>query len=412
MQEKTSHAASYSIKQPPSITSTTNIIKFSTKNISKLSGSPGLSPQQSTNQEASSSSTIQSHITTYSTKKTVGILPTAVINALDASGNLQKVRVLFDSASQDSLITEDCIQRLQLPRQNARYALKGTNNSKGGVTRGVSQVQVSSRFDQTITINLEVFILNDLTSLLPPAQLKIPDLNILNSIQLADPQFDIPGKVDIMIGTDHVMELLRPGLIQTPEGQPIVTNTVFGWIVSGKIPCNVKPSEEIQSYHTSIDTDLQTFWEIEEVTPVTTKTQEELQCIQQFESTYQRNEAGRFIVRLPFKETSVPLGDSVYQAISRLNSMERRFKFDTKFMMEYHKFMDEILSLNHMEKIPPEQINSGDCYYLPHHAVIKESSTTTKLRVVFDASSKTKSGSSLNDNLMVGPSKTTFLQQY
>jgi len=42
-------------------------------------------------------------------------------------------------------------------------------------------------------------------------------------------------------------------------------------------------------------------------------------------------------------------------------------------------------------------------YYLPHHCVVKETSVTTKLRVVFDASNKTTSGVSLNDALMVGP---------
>lgn len=45
--------------------------------------------------------------------------------------------------------------------------------------------------------------------------------------------------------------------------------------------------------------------------------------------------------------------------------------------------------------------------YLPHHAVIKENSTTTKLRVVFDASRQTSNGKSLNDNLWTG----TALQQ-
>lgn len=46
----------------------------------------------------------------------------------------------------------------------------------------------------------------------------------------------------------------------------------------------------------------------------------------------------------------------------------------------------------------PNQIN----YYLPHHAIIKPTSSTTKLRVVFDASAKSDSDLSLNDVLMVG----------
>ncbi|XP_072751044.1 uncharacterized protein [Anoplolepis gracilipes] len=40
---------------------------------------------------------------------------------------------------------------------------------------------------------------------------------------------------------------------------------------------------------------------------------------------------------------------------------------------------------------------------MPHHCVIKEESSTTRLRVVFDASCKTTSGVSLNDTLMTGP---------
>ncbi|XP_018405306.1 PREDICTED: uncharacterized protein LOC108781739 [Cyphomyrmex costatus] len=40
---------------------------------------------------------------------------------------------------------------------------------------------------------------------------------------------------------------------------------------------------------------------------------------------------------------------------------------------------------------------------MPHHPVIKETSCTTKLRIVFDASAKTDEGLSLNDILMVGP---------
>ena len=58
-----------------------------------------------------------------------------------------------------------------------------------------------------------------------------------------------------------------------------------------------------------------------------------------------------------------------------------------------------------MEKIPESEIPIATMksFYLPHHCVLKEYSTVTKLRVVFDASAKTTSGVSLNDNLMLGP---------
>ena len=65
--------------------------------------------------------------------------------------------------------------------------------------------------------------------------------------------------------------------------------------------------------------------------------------------------------------------------------------------------MKEYLDLNHAEKVPEEELKVANAYYTPHHGVVKESSTTTKLRVVFDASAKTSTGYSLNDCLMVGP---------
>lgn len=72
--------------------------------------------------------------------------------------------------------------------------------------------------------------------------------------------------------------------------------------------------------------------------------------------------------------------------------------------MEYVKFMTEHEQLGHMERVSENEVlnNNGTCY-LPHHAVRKENCTSTKLRVVFDASSKTQTGNSLNDILLKGP---------
>lgn len=66
--------------------------------------------------------------------------------------------------------------------------------------------------------------------------------------------------------------------------------------------------------------------------------------------------------------------------------------------------MREYESTGHMSVVPASMDEVGmPVNYLPHHAVLKPSSTTTKLRTVFDASSKTSSGLALNDIMMTGP---------
>ncbi len=50
------------------------------------------------------------------------------------------------------------------------------------------------------------------------------------------------------------------------------------------------------------------------------------------------------------------------------------------------------------EEVPPSQLKSiHPTYYLPHHPVVRESSSSTKIRPVFDASAASYNGKSLND---------------
>ncbi|XP_050063210.1 uncharacterized protein LOC126552533 [Aphis gossypii] len=59
--------------------------------------------------------------------------------------------------------------------------------------------------------------------------------------------------------------------------------------------------------------------------------------------------------------------------------------------------------MGHMKIVSKEENQPSVAFYLPHHPVIKLSSLTTKLRVVFDASAKSTSNLSLNDVLLCGP---------
>ncbi|KAH8338623.1 hypothetical protein KR059_010402, partial [Drosophila kikkawai] len=67
----------------------------------------------------------------------------------------------------------------------------------------------------------------------------------------------------------------------------------------------------------------------------------------------------------------------------------------------YDSVIQEYIDLGHMKPVPPntDKIN----FYLPHHAVFKPEGATTKVRVVFNASSPSSNGNSLNDILYPGP---------
>ncbi|EFP04261.1 hypothetical protein CRE_26633 [Caenorhabditis remanei] len=74
-----------------------------------------------------------------------------------------------------------------------------------------------------------------------------------------------------------------------------------------------------------------------------------------------------------------------------------------RLLLPYEIFVKLVSGI--IEMVTPEMDNTTDpVYYIPHRVVVKESSLMTKLRIVFDASSKKGRELSLNDCLDPGPS--------
>lgn len=92
-----------------------------------------------------------------------------------------------------------------------------------------------------------------------------------------------------------------------------------------------------------------------------------------------------------------------------LHSLLRRFRDKPEEAKEYSEFISEYQNLGHMRPMPTPQNDLEQTVYLPHHGVIRESSSTTRLRVVFNTSSITSNGTSLNDHLHAGPKLQTDL---
>ncbi|XP_026730729.1 uncharacterized protein LOC113495929 [Trichoplusia ni] len=134
-------------------------------------------------------------------------------------------------------------------------------------------------------------------------------------------------------------------------------------------------------------------------------TEEQQKCEEYFNSTTRRVPDGRYVVRLPFREAdpACKYGRSREIAENSLKSLERKLHKNKEMKKRYTDVIKEYLHLGHMIPVPENDDKQSESVYLPHHAVIREDKSTTKVRVVFDASCKGINGVSLNDTLLIGP---------
>lgn len=129
-----------------------------------------------------------------------------------------------------------------------------------------------------------------------------------------------------------------------PGGLPTALNTIFRIVLMGRI-CEVSSNtacsllvKETSRIH------LRTFWEIEEVDSTFHANPLELQCEDLFAKTHTRDDSGRYVVSLPFKENPVILGESKQGALVRFHKLENQFGKEPSLKENYDTVMREYLS--------------------------------------------------------------------
>ncbi|XP_076295805.1 uncharacterized protein LOC143216540 [Lasioglossum baleicum] len=237
--------------------------------------------------------------------------------------------------------------------------------------------------------------------MLPDRQIDRSNLHIPANIRLADPEFHRPGKIDMLLGAGPTLACLSIGQIDLSKHRGndlVLQKTQLGWILGGDILTSSHSSHK--TFITNIHFDLQKFWEIEEGTVKQFRSCDDQACENHFAATVKRNTSGRYMVALPFNDKKDQLGESRSRALKRFWALERKLERDPTLREQYTKVLEEYLELGHMKQA--KNIDTPG-FYLPHHAVIKPSSSTTKTRVVFDGSAKSTTHLSLNETLRIGP---------
>ncbi|XP_055523135.1 uncharacterized protein LOC129717295 [Wyeomyia smithii] len=335
-------------------------------------------------------------------------LLTVVVNVIDAYGHAHPARALLDSASQPNLISNRLARILRLKRKSVNITVQGAGQMSKMIQESLFATITSRK--RNFSCGVEFLIMDKVTADLPAQFVSTAEWNLPTDIFLADPAFNKSQPVDMVIGVKHFYSFFPSSArMQLRENLPLLVDSVFGWVVAGSAGLASSTSQQpscsvVAVSMITLEESVERFWKTEDLATTDNYSVEERRCESFFTSTVARTHEGRYMVRLPRKpDFAIMLGESEATARRRFELLERRLQRDPDLKAEYHKFMREYLDLGHMKPVKPRSSDDTDCYYLPHHPVFKDSSTTTKVRVVFDGSAKTSTGFSLNESLCVGP---------
>ena len=113
-------------------------------------------------------------------------------------------------------------------------------------------------------------------------------------------------------------------------------------------------------------------------------------------------EDGHYSIGLPWKTKDHDLPDNFTMAMHRLQSTEKRLQKSPELDKVYSDVLETYQDKGYIRKVLPEDEKPDQVWYLPHFPILRPDKTTTKIRVVFDASAKYEE-LSLNDFLLQGP---------
>ncbi|XP_056094778.1 uncharacterized protein LOC130073406 [Rhinichthys klamathensis goyatoka] len=331
----------------------------------------------------------------------------------EGPGGRKSIRCLLDGGSQRSFISENTVRALKLPVTKQETFTLHTFGSAAPVTsrRNTVKVILQSIWNKEQKVEVEALE----TPQVCTAVMKIPGEHIQaelkrKGLQLAD--YPDPSTCDtelsMLIGADYYWHIVS-GQVERITDALVAIESIFGWSVQG--PVTMSSVSDTACMHIQINEDtlvserLKAFWEIESlgITMQQTDSPEEEEALHMFEKTTQYKN-GRYEVELPWRPDKPELPDNYRIARKRFEGLKRKWRSDVVLYHRYNEVVNEYLKQGIVEDVMEDGSAPNTVkYYMPHHAVLREDKVTTKLRVVFDASSHDIGFPSLNDCLLTGP---------
>ena len=350
-----------------------------------------------------------------STHVNSSFLPTAqgiVSDSLTGVG--QKVRVLFDSCSQKSYISEEIRNTLKLKSCRREAMIIRGFGSTNDEMKYVDVVKVVlCDILKRFSIEVELYVVPLICSPLTGQKIELAQATYEHLIELkladsSDGKAEL--KIDVLIGADLYWRFMTEKMLSGKSG-PVALYTKLGWVISGKmdviettavnvIPTHVMKVDVIKEENLKLDKLVTKFWDLESIGIVAEK---DFDVMKNFEESV-KYDGSRYTVKLPWKDNHDVLPDNYLLCKGRLKSLLKRLKNDPELFKQYDDIIRKQEEEGIVENVNNKIYNAGCVHYIPHREVIRPDKETSKVRIVYDASARVKNGLSLNECLEAGPS--------
>ena len=166
------------------------------------------------------------------------LLMTCRAKIVGPDGNYTQARVFLDPGAACSFISERLAQQLRLPRRKNNTIIAGIAGINATRTRGAVNFTLGHVRDGQRKIRVEnAYVLSKVTADMPVNPVgSISEWKHLTGLDLADPDYGTPARVDILLGADYYSEVLLHGRRWGPRGTPYAQKTCFGWVLAGPLP--------------------------------------------------------------------------------------------------------------------------------------------------------------------------------
>ena len=134
------------------------------------------------------------------------LLSTAIVDSVDSHGARISCRALLDCGSQMNFISSEFAKTLDLEEQVVNFTVVGVGEKIVKANRSIA-VKILSRANSS-SYEIDCTILPKISHKLPQNFVTKSNFMIPSNIKMADPNFNIPADIDLLIGADLFWRLI------------------------------------------------------------------------------------------------------------------------------------------------------------------------------------------------------------